>query len=267
MYSLDDFSNTDRFCWIKHRDSGVFGKVIRSGTSNGPVIVPTQPDSHLRLGPESASEESGWVVRPFEQIGEPDPSLMILRQLNGQAVSSKQWDRIHSFIRLQKKMDWTVVETDAILDGLEIIQIGPEAFEKLVSVRRLQKSTNMSLSQSLALVQGMTMSEHKSLFLKSGVLNSQGSFNLDPNGRPLFESESSTGRLPLYCVAIAAAFGLSPTDVIGVIVTLELADTTLSTDALSRIYRHILLCRAVKQPISRLAQLLSVFGSDPLRDS
>ncbi|KAH8170667.1 hypothetical protein LIA77_09448 [Sarocladium implicatum] len=267
MYTLNEFSDPDKSCWLKHRISGAFGKLPRIGTSNGPVIMSAQVASHLTLGPESASEASGWVVRPFEQVGEPDPALMILRQLNGQPVSMKQWKRIHGFVRLQKKMGWTIPETDMVLDGLEITEIGPEALEKLASVRRLQKSNRTSLSHSLALTQGMSMRHYRNLFLKPGVLNSFGPFALDANGRPLFESDSTTGQLPSYCVPIAAAFGISSTEAMSVIVALGLSGTTLSTDELSLIYRHVLLCRAVKQPLSRLVSLLNIFGSDPFEDS
>lgn len=242
IYSLDKLSDTSRHLWCRHPQYGIIGKLTRSGNTNGELLIVSSNGTYRELGPASASEASGWCWTPLEQNGEPQPSLLALRQLSGQPVSLTQWGRIHGFVRLQKKIGWSIADMDLVLQGLKATRIGPDVLEKLAFVKSLQKATRMGLGQIISLVQGLSIRQYKSIFLKPGLLKSNSVFALDVAGRPRFESaQADSTRLLDYCVPVAAAFGVSPPDIMTTITSLQLTDTTLSMDSISNLYRHVLL--------------------------
>lgn len=84
---------------------------------NGVILATIQkPGASSKLITDKASVTSSQNVAPWVGIQDDcDISRVRLRQLDGGPVGLKEFDRMHRFLRLWRKLGWSMVEVDAAL--------------------------------------------------------------------------------------------------------------------------------------------------------
>ncbi|KAK5654044.1 hypothetical protein OQA88_7722 [Cercophora sp. LCS_1] len=275
LYSLPWYQDADKFFWVKAPGQGspVVGKLLRDDANprtNGEMLVVNPYFKYMTLGPRSASPIAGWSCDPLPTRGEPKPRLLTLRTLSGQPLPVAQWSRINTFVRLQKRMGWSISETDQLLTALNVTAgsaaaITPSALDQIVLIKKLQAATGLHLSQALVLAADMGIAYYISLFVKPSVLRSDRLFGLSRTGVPVFVTKfKSKPKVMEHCDAIGSVYGVSPAALARLLVALCAQDETLTMRSLSRIYRYTTVCKALGQPLQQMPSMLRVYGQDPM---
>jgi hypothetical protein len=216
--------------------------------------------------PQSKCDLDTTRIRTIESIYEGSTSS---------GVSSDVWSRMHRFVRLWRKLGWSIHETDLILEALGEDDITPAAIEKLESVRLLSAATKGSLGQLGALWGNIDTygkkSLYRKLFLNKAVQEIDAAFEPDAWGDVL----TGTSEVILdHKSAILAAYRMTEEDLDAIVGVAEVIDSgnpralDLATDALSlpnlsTIYRYVVLAKALKLKVPDLCRLVRLFGASP----
>lgn len=190
-------------------------------------------------------------------------------------ISNASWSKIHRFIRLWRKLGWTLHETDLMLTAINESNITSTAIAKLESVVALKTATKLPLNQ-LAVFWGNIdtygeKSLYKKLFLNKAVQQIDTAFEADAWGDYLTDN---TEVIADHQSAILAAFRIREeelTAILGVAKVIDGGTARLvdpATDALnlanlSTLYRHVALAKALKMRITDLTRLIALFAAAP----
>jgi len=190
------------------------------------------------------------------------------------------WSKIHRFIRLWRKLGWTIHETDLMLAAIGEHDITTHTIDKLQSVSLLRAATRLPLNE-LAVLWGNIdsygeRSLYKKLFLNKAVQHIDEAFKAGAWGDYL---QGSSEFLAGHQSAILAAFRIREEDLTAILKVARVAEVIrgnvvrrpidINTDFLnlanlSTIYRHVVLAKALKTPVTDLCKLLTLFGVSPL---
>ncbi|KAK0627992.1 hypothetical protein B0T14DRAFT_493976 [Immersiella caudata] len=273
-YSLPEFPSPGYFA-VRYAENGpIVAKLLRDVQNpgvNGEMMVVPGDEAHMaayfaKKGPREVAEVAGWSWQPREALGEPDLNLLAVRTLSGQPLSAERWRQINAFVRLQKRMGWTISETDQVCTAFGAATITAGLLEELSLVKTLQALTRTTLSQAIVFARNMPEALYRKLFLKPSVLVDNSDFALGERGTPLFASSTSGTELQKRHSVLASTFNATPADIVRVLAASGTGTSRLSLASLSSVYRHILLCRSLGLPLSQLSSLLTVFGGDPFKD-
>jgi hypothetical protein len=187
-------------------------------------------------------------------------------------VSTQTWSRLHRFLRLAKKLGWTIHETDLVLDALGETDIAPTTIAKLEGLTVLRRATKLPLDQ-LAVLWGPIdayggKSLYARLFLNKAVQRIDDAFKPDAWGDLL---QDATQTLAAHRSAILAAFRIREDDLAaiyeaasvvdgGAVRTLDPDTDVLHLGNLSTIYRHVVLAKALRMRVPDLCTLIELFG-------
>lgn len=187
-----------------------------------------------------------------------DLNNLTLNGLDGAALS-----RMHRFIRLQRKLDWTLPDLDTTFTALAAVDIDDSFLQKLAHVAALHEELNVPLVPLLSLWADIdTDGEdalYPKLFLNKAVLNPvEHAFSLS-------ELTTASDSIAAHVPAILAALRIGETELSAIREALGLADDTapLTLANLSALYRHALLARALKLKVQDLLTLEKLSGIDP----
>jgi hypothetical protein len=277
--------------------------LIKVGTldpANDPVIVAALDAYNTNQGiPITPSDFALWVTKHFTgfqeviTLFEPNSTCNLdtteLRTIQSIYENSPQsgivdsyWSKIHRFIRLWRKLGWTIHETDLMLAALGESDITAVAIAKLESVALLQAATKLPLNQ-LAVLWGNIdtygdKSLYRKLFLNKAAQQIDDAFKADTSGDYL---QDNLELLATHQSAILAAFRISEEDLaailkvalvieppsgasaIGTPRPINIATDALNLGNLSTIYRHVVLAKALKIGVPDLCQLIAVFDATP----
>ena len=205
--------------------------------------------------------------------------LTTLRYADGGAADDIAFLRINLFVRLWRKLGWTIEETGRALEAF----VPPNApFEPAHFDRQPLKTALIYLAHLKTLEETLRLGKkdrlrlltlwsdlpitgknplYAQLFLSRSVLKNDKIFD-DPRGHYL---SGAPGDLIDHLLAVQGALGLDPRD-IGAILedagqTLDTAE--LSLPNLSLLHRYALLARALKLPVRALIALKQLSGLDP----
>jgi hypothetical protein len=191
-------------------------------------------------------------------------------------ISNDRWSKIHRFIRLWRKLGWTIHETDLMLAAIGENDITTSAITKLESVSRLKTAAKLA-PDLLAVAWGSidaygTKSLYRKLFLNKAVQQIDAAFEADAWGNYLSDgAEVLAGHEP----AILAAFRMREEDLTAILGVACVVDggnprlidfnsDTLNLANLSTIYRYVALAKALKMQIPELCKLIALFDVSPL---
>jgi len=206
-----------------------------------------------------------------------------LTRLDGSPLIDKDYERMHRFIRLWKRIGWTIDETDKALTSELHIQIDAGAvggstvppdptriavwditvgfLHQLAAIRKLIDQTGLSLPVLLTFWGDISTAGEKSLystlFLAHNMVAIDTVFQADKNGNYLTQTAKITEHLPV----LMAAFKLKADDITAIMRYRNLTDT-LTLANVSAIYRYSLLAKLLHVKITDLADLIGLFG-DP----
>lgn len=194
-----------------------------------------------------------------------------LLYIDGKPLSGTEYEKLHRFIRLWRKLGFTIDETDKAIMALgvdkksKLSDITPDLIRQLVAVKKIINLTGIELTKLLCFWGDISTagenSLYKRLFLTHNLLA------LDKIFKPVNEiyltpAETITAHLP----AVMAALNLTADDIeaIRTYNALPPADFKLSIANLSLLYRYRLLSKTMglKVPVFiKLAEVfLKVFG-------
>ncbi len=190
-------------------------------------------------------------------------------------ITNDTWSKIHRFIRLWRKLGWTIHETDLMLAALGEDDITIETISKLESASILKTSTKRPLNQ-LAVLWGNIdtcgrKSLYKKLFLNKAVQQIDEAFKADVWGNYL---QDDTNILVDHQSAILAAFRMTEKDLEAILEVANVIDggnprpididtDILNLQNLSTIYRYVVLAKALKMRVTDLNRLIGLFGASP----
>ncbi len=177
--------------------------------------------------------------------------LRSIRQLydaESEGIPDDFFNLLHRFIRLWRKIGWSIRELDIVLKGLNTEELNAGVLEQIYNIRKIQKALKMPLAPLMSLwskldINGTDSLYHK-LFLNKSIQEIDTAFKPDKLGRFFQHSETDPYLLNAHLPAIMAAFRLEASDLERILATSSLDEASeLNLHNLSIIYRHVILAR------------------------
>ena len=258
-------------------DAAITAALAAYNTANGTNVTPAQFGQWV----VAHFDEFRQVVTLYEPESRCTLETTVLRTIEhvytggASGITAAIWSRIHRFVRLWRKLGWTIHELDLMLAALGAADITPDAIAKLESVAAVKAATRLPMNE-LAVLWGAIdtygdRSLYKKLFLNKAVQEIDGAFKGDVWNAYL---QNAAEKLDPHRSAIVAAFRLTEDDLAAILAVARVVDNNASraidpaNDALnlgnlSTIYRHAVLARALKLRVADFCTLLTVFGAAP----
>jgi hypothetical protein len=184
-------------------------------------------------------------------------------------------NKLVRFVRLWKKLNWNIFDLDRALTALELddfpsseTDFNEKLLVPLSQMERTKRVLNIPLRSVISLFSTMDTdlyrdhnqegqpvipSLYEILFRNKTFLDlAQSSF---PEN-----AENLSGNLIDRFEVLCAVFGIKDQEM----ALLAIEGETLSLESLSRIYRQILLAKALKVPIENLKKIISITGKEPM---
>ncbi len=219
------------------------------------------------------------LYEPSSQCDLDTTSLKTIKSIyEGMAtsgISEETWSKIHRFVRLWRKLGWSLHETDLMLAALGETEITEATVAKLEAVAALKAATKLTPDQLAALWGAIdtygTKSLYRKLFLNKAVQPLDEAFAADTWGNYL---QDETAVLADHQSTMLAAFRLREEDLTAILQVatvidgvaarpLDLTTDKLTIANLSTIYRYAVLAKALKLKVPDLRKLITLFGFSP----
>lgn len=210
------------------------------------------------INPNRPNGNSNMIV--IETGGSDSCNLdrALLKHLDGTSLKAEEYDRIHRFIRLWRKIGWTIDETDQAVAGLSN-DINPKLIHQLAAVKKIQDKTGLELKQLLAFWGNINTagenSLYRRLFLSRNLIGIDNVFQADSNGNYLSTDADILNHVPV----LMASLNLSADDLALLIQTGGIKKLTLPN--VSFLYRYRLLAKLLGCSIPEFIRILSLFGN------
>jgi hypothetical protein len=204
-----------------------------------------------------------------------DLTLTSIRQGDAGAPDDASLLRMLRFIRLWRKLGWTIEELDKTLLALNAVDTTPDVLLHLAQLKRLRAKLKCELVPLLTLRANIDTlgddSLYKKLFLSKAALKLDDRFELKADGSELRFADPTRLFLKDHIPAILAAFRISEADLALSRTDAGLEDrlsgpaffTPLNLANLSTLYRYAVLAKALRLPIKDLISLRTLSGVDP----
>ncbi|MEO7983470.1 MAG: hypothetical protein ABI688_05240, partial [Bacteroidota bacterium] len=207
-----------------------------------------------------------------------------LKHLDGTDLTVTEYDKIHRFIRLWRKIGWTIDETDKSLVALTadkttftmgfkgscdpevdpngFAEITPGFIHQLVAVKKLLDSTGLELIKLLSFWTTISTAGEKSLykrlFLTHNLLAIDDVFKADINGNYLIAAAKIVDHIPV----LMGAFNLKSEE----IEPLVSGSDPLTIETVSMLYRNSILAKLLHCKMADLKETFTLFG-DPFSNA
>lgn len=221
-----------------------------------------------------------WATKEFVKIGKLiviesgsidscNLNTAVLQHLDGTSLDIEEYDRIHRFIRLWRKLGWTIDETDKAIIGLSVNTSEPESqpdinanlIHQLVSVKKLLKTTGLELIKLLTFWTDINTTGENSLyhrlFLTHNLVRLDSVFNADGAGNFLTGDIEIVKNKPV----LMAALNLSSEDIDMLLLEKGDSEKKLTLKNVSELYRYRLLSKTLGLKIVEFADVPQLFGN------
>jgi hypothetical protein len=196
-----------------------------------------------------------------------DLSVTRLQHLDGTLLGDAELGNMHRFIRLWRKLGWSIADLDRALTALTATDINDVVLHQLAHIKQLQDDLKISSLQVLLSLWAPidtygNDSLYKKLFLSKAALHIDAVFQVQADGAVLSDTRQTiAGHIP----ALLAALRVSETDLAAIRSDAGLdADTAvLSLAHVSTLYRYAVLAKALKLRIPDLLALKTLSGLNP----
>jgi hypothetical protein len=202
--------------------------------------------------------------------GSCDPASMRIIHFDGSGLKDQVLDRMHRFIRLYRKIGWSIVDLDRAMQALRATDITPELVIHLAHIKHLRAAFHLTNVQILlALWAPMECSGRDSLYGGLFLNKATHRQGVDPAFEQAFpDSEVLTDAeetLLLHLPTLLGAFRITAIDMDLILEDCRLDPTTavLDLNNISAIYRRAALAKALKLKVSDSLTLKTVSGCDP----
>jgi len=256
--------------------------------SSGDDSTPIPTNLRAVIDANELSEEvfRVWIKEHFEQIKEAitlyqekslcDLSTTELRPVRDlyetplTGITEDTLIRLHTFIRLWRKLDWTMDEVDAIITALGNTAFEPELLKSIAYAKQLIDQTSLSPKQAAILWGSLDYQRpdnlYGQLFLKR--FNEVNEVFVPQPGKLLFGNLSAEEQLlSKYTPDIQAAYKVNEDTLLAIYAhALDVATAPLSLDNLSLVYRYILFAKACEISVSELIHYVDICGLTPFEN-
>jgi hypothetical protein len=200
-----------------------------------------------------------------------DTNKLVLANLTGQVLN-----RIHNFVRLWRKIGWTMREIDKAIFALKSMDINDDFVLKLYPIQRLHNKLKVPVATILSWYSNIDIfkyeNESKSLYEElfqnpAVAVHDPDPFLLDlTKPEPDLANIGSLTEKETIIPALIAAFGISESDLLllmGDIQSNAIGDKELNLSNLSIIYRNVSLAKALGLSIPEFMKIEKLAGIDP----
>ena len=258
-------------------DADITAAITAYNAANGTTITPPEfaqwTKDHLKefrqvitlFEPSSTCALDTTQLRTMESIYDGLPTS---------GVSQTTWSKLQRFVRLWRKLGWTIHDTDLMLTALGDEDITGQTLDKLEAVTALKSASHLDINQVAAFWGRIDTYGDKSLYRK--LFLNKAVQPIDPAFQPNAWGEYLTAAEPLdkHRSTILAGFRLREDDLAAILRVASIADAggprpidpatdRLDLANLSTIYRHAALARALKLRVTDLCDLIALFGAAP----
>ncbi len=199
----------------------------------------------------------------YAERSECELDKTLVQYLDGNSLTDADAWKLQRFIRLWRKLGWTMPELDSALLSLGYPDAIPaDCLQKLSHVKQLQTELNFTLPKLLSFWSNIeTHGEkplYKTLFQNKAVFNPPDSdFQLNEAQDELADpTKELTDKQP----AILAALRIKASDLDTIIADAQLPSDRLNLANLSTLYRYAALSKALRLPIRDLITLKNLAG-------
>jgi hypothetical protein len=216
--------------------------------------------------PDSKCDLDTTDLRTLKSIYEDSPNS---------GITNNTWSKIHRFIRLWRKMGWSIHELDIMLAALSEDDIEPDTISKFAYVSLLNSQIKQPLNK-LAVLWGNIdtygrNSLYRKLFLNKAVQQIDEVFKENQWGEYL---KDNTALLKDHVTAILAAFRITQEDLDAILsvakakdgadlVPIDFENDILNLPNLSTIYRYVVFAKSLKMKIPDLCTLIALSNLSP----
>jgi peptidoglycan hydrolase-like protein with peptidoglycan-binding domain len=182
-------------------------------------------------------------------------------------LTANRLDRMHRFVRLQRKIGWPIAELGETCASLGITNLNDDALTELAAVKRVREALSAPLETMLAWWSPRlsTRANGRQPSLYDRIFN-------DPTVNPpvvdVFRlnagrTELQTSNLPIadHVTAISTPLGVSSENL--QLLFAELPNDRLNLANLTRLYKIVGLAKALKTPLPDFVALRTITGIDP----
>lgn len=245
---------------------------------NGAGIQPTD----FKIWAEDNLDAFKNVITLFEPNSQCDLDTTVLRTVKNvyeniyySGIEDASWSAMHRFIRLWRKLGWTIHETDLILNALGQADISEETIHYLSYINRINTDLKKSLNY-LAVFWGSIdsygkKSLYEKLFLNRAVQRIDMAFEADEWGNYL---DDETELLGDHIPALLAAFRITEEELNAILKVAKIRDGVvdreldptidiLNIQNISTLYRYVVLSKTLKTKITDFCSYITLFGATP----
>jgi hypothetical protein len=199
-----------------------------------------------------------------------DLSVTHLQYADGSELDDKIWLKLVRFVKLWRKLDWSIAELDKTFSALKATDITSTFLKQLAQVKRLHDELDLPVVKLLSFWANIdTHGEHafyNQLFLNKTVMNPAiKEFRLNPDGTELefFETSSLEDKpqITAHLPALAAAAMVRTSDLEKV--RLHLGVKYLNLNDISESYRYPVLAKALGLSMADLLSLITLANLEP----
>lgn len=235
----------------------------------------------------------------LEQKDSCDLDTALLQHLDGTPLTVDEYDRIHRFIRLWRKLGWTIDEIDQAIVGLSMpnneetkknadesicadcgkddcneccdnceedtdiykyCDINPELIHQLVAVQKLLNKTGLELIKLLSFWSDISTAGEKSLYQRLFLTHNVLGIDKIFNADNKGNYLTVDAKLSDHIPVVMAALNLSSDDIQAIIQAVGMEDK-LTLGNLSLLYRYRLLSKVLGLRIPAFLSILPLYGN------
>jgi len=209
------------------------------------------------------------VIVLYAEKSECELDKTLIQYLDGSPLTDIDAWKLQRFIRLWRKLGWTMAELDSVLFSLGCSDaIAAETLQKLSQIKQIQIELNLTLLKLLSFLGNLETQGEKSLyqilfqnkavfnppdphFLLNDAQNELVDASRDPENRQNLTDKQT---------ALLAALRLKYSELAAIIADAQLSDPYLNLTNLSAIYRYGALAKALRLPVQDLITLKKLAG-------
>ncbi|MBD1822981.1 peptidoglycan-binding protein [Cyanobacteria bacterium FACHB-DQ100] len=169
-------------------------------------------------------------------------------------------NRIHRFVRLHRKLDWTMVDLDKTITALKSGELTNSFLSHLSHIQKIKKVLNLPLERVLTLWGTIDRDGKNSLYNK--LFLNKAVFNPVDSSFDLSRSTSPRPKLSEHKPPVLAALRINEADFDRLRTAIPVSDE-ITLENLSALYRYTVLARALKLPIEDFLSLRILLNINP----
>lgn len=211
------------------------------------------------------------VIVLYAEKSECELDKTLIQYLDGSPLTEMDTWKLQRFIRLWRKLGWTMAELDSVLFSFGYSDtIPPEALQKLSQIQQIQIELNLTLPKLLSFWGNIETQGEKPLyqilFQNKAVFNPPDPYFLLNDAQNELVDASNDPENQQHLAdkqpALLAALRLKYSELEAIIRDAQLIDPYLNLTNLSAVYRYGALAKALRMPVQDLIALKKLAGRD-----